>query len=148
MLKCLLPFSHSLLISFVFYFLTFLFLDKLFVWLYVATIIPYHYATSLELCCNDWLEFFFMYHAQNCFNVQPSTPFVLAIVIELDLLQHSILVLDLLQFCNIVCASLSFHSLSFFISNYVTVKICQRACMLVYNLYCIANLDGCEVDEN
>jgi hypothetical protein len=89
-----------------------------------------------------------MYHAQNCFNVQPSTPFVLAIVIELDLLQHSILVLDLSQFCNIVCASLSFHSPLLFISNYVTMKICQRACMLVYNLYCFANLDGCEVDEN
>lgn len=49
-----------------------------------------------------------MYHVQNCFDLQPSIPFVLAIVIKLDLLQHSIL--DLLQFCNIVCASLSFHS--------------------------------------
>jgi len=51
-----------------------------------------------------------MYHVQNCFDLQHSIPFVLAIVIKLDLLQHSILVLDLLQFYNIVCASLSFHS--------------------------------------
>ncbi len=87
-----------------------------------------------------------MYHAQNCFDVQPSTPFVLAIVIELDLLQHFILVLDLLQFCNIVCASLSFHSPLLFISNYVTVEICQRACMFVYNFF--ANLNCFEVGEN
>ncbi len=114
MLKCFLLFSHSFLISFVFSFpYIYLLLDKFFASICLI-VCCYNYSTSLcyqSIVVLQWLTWIFLYvSCSKLFWCTTLHTIFLAIVIELDLLQHSILALDLLQFCNIVCASLSFHS--------------------------------------
>ncbi len=150
MLKSLLPFSHSFLISFLFSFpYNYLFFASI-----CLIVCCYNYSTSLcyqIYSCVAMIDSNFSLCIMLKFALMYNPPHHLFLQLWSNLICHNIPFLFLIC-CNFATLYvLHFPSIllySLFISNYIIVEICQRACMLVYNLYCFANLDDFEVGEN